>query len=661
MEPGKVIEYIEDRTFKVAVCLQDRGNRIQALNEAGREVNLGVARILHIDDHPLNLKEPRHRVEEHIRAVAAKRKELQERIDVKEVWELVEGEDSSFDPAFLADLVFGDASSPDHEAAFVRAVINDHIHFKYKDNRAYPQTSEKVALLLEQREIEARREEELNRESVWLKNVLAGGRVPEDIDGHGDLIEALKAAALGDSIAPLFRKGEALLKRAEVGGADKAFDVLVKLGIWTPDQNLDLDRYQVPIAFPDEVEEQARWLVAEGPGSTDGRVDATDLMMLTIDSMATSDFDDALSIEKTDTGFQLGIHITDVAAYLDPGTPLDECAKERGTSIYMPDERIAMLPSEISDKLCSLRAGEEKLALSLLVDLDSSLQVGAYRFVPSVIRVKRRLTYSEVNLLQDRDEHIHVLAQIARQLMQQRLDAGAIPQPPFEIAVSIEPDGNVSIKKIERDSISRIIVSESMILANRLAAEFLGLIEVPAFFRSQGPPKERIEGDLCNDLFCIFKQRRQLQPLNLQTRVAAHSCLGVPAYTNMTSPLRRYMDLVTQRQIMSALSGESLVYSEDQLREMLVELEPAIKRANMIKNRRHRYWMLKYFKKMQGQTAQALVLEKHARNYRVVLTDALFECNLSFLPTVQLQPGEYIQVRIDRSNPRDDVFRISLS
>jgi exoribonuclease-2 len=327
----------------------------------------------------------------------------------------------------------------------------------------------------------------------------------------------------------------------------------------------------------------------------------------------------------------------------------------------MPDERIAMLPSEISDRLCSLREGEEKLALSLMVDLGSDLEITGYRFAPSSIRVKRRLTYSEVNLLHDRDEDIHVLALIARKLMQQRLDAGAIPQPPFEIALALEPDGNVSIKKIERDSISRIIVSESMILANRLAAEFLGSCGVPAFFRSQAPPKERIEGDLNNDLFCIFRQRRQLQPLNLQTRVAAHSCLGVSAYTNMTSPLRRYMDLVAQRQIISVVSGEAPVYGEDQLKAMLMELEPAVKRANLIKNRRHRYWMLKYFKRMQGQAVQALVLEKHARSYRVVLTDAMFECNLSFLPSVQLQPGEYIQVRIDRSNPRDDVFKISLS
>ena len=85
MEPGRVVEYMEDRMFKVAVCLQNRGNRIQALNEASREVNLGVARILHVDNRPLNLNEPRHRVEEKIRAVAAKRKALQDSIDVKEV------------------------------------------------------------------------------------------------------------------------------------------------------------------------------------------------------------------------------------------------------------------------------------------------------------------------------------------------------------------------------------------------------------------------------------------------------------------------------------------------------------------------------------------------------------------------------------------------
>ena len=660
MEPGSVVEYIEDRVYKVAVCVVDRGNRVQVLNESGREVNLGLARVLYSGGRRLNLKEPRHKIEESLRGISAHRKEIQSKIDLTEIWELVAEEDGSYDPAFLSEIVFGEGSDADHEAAFIRAVIDERTRFKFKDGRIYPLSAEKVAQVLEQREAERRREEELDRESSWLKGAFEQGGPPPDLEEHANLIESLKAAALGDPVHPLFKMGEALLKRAELGGKERAFDVLVRLGLWSPDQNLDLERLQVPVEFApgvlDDVDRLVEWPL---PGENKHE-DLTHLPAITIDSLSTSDFDDALSIIRKGDGYEFGIHIADVSAYVFPESPLDDCGKERGTSIYMPDGRIAMLPSEISDRLCSLREGMDRPALSLLVDLNEELDVRGYRFVSSVIRVKRRMTYSEVDLIHDRDEDMVVLSKIAGKLLRRRIEAGAIPQPPFEVSVTVEPDGSVGLKRIERDSISRLIVSESMIFANCLAAEFLHASEVPGFFRAQAEPKERVEGDLEKDLFAMYRQRRQLQPLVLQTQKSPHSSLGVSAYTNMTSPIRRYMDLVVQRQLLSVIKGSPPPYSEGRLKEMLMEIEPVVKRANLLKNRRYRYWMLKYFKKLRGQGMQALVLEKHPRSYRILLTDTLFECNLPIVSSVALKPGEHVQVRVDRSNPRDDILKVSL-
>ncbi len=661
MEIGHVLEYMEERSFRVALCLLDRGSRIQALNEAGREVNMGIARILHVDHRRLNTKAPRHRIQEQLKTISEKRKSLAGFIDIREIWELVTGEDSSFEPVYLADILFGENTSPDHEAAFIRAVIQDKVHFKFKDHRVFPQSPDKVSRLLEQQEIERRREEELGRESEWLTDVLEHGLTRESALAHRETVEALKQTAMGDPNFPLFRKGEEILRRSGLGGWEQAFDVLVRLDVWSPDHNLDIERYQIPMVFPPEAEEHVHDLVTRGSLPAHDREDLRDMAPMTIDSASTSDYDDALSVSFTGNGYRLGIHITEVAGYILPETVLDRCARERGTTIYLPDERVSMLPTEISDRLCSLRVGEEKRALSLLVDLDATLEITGYSFVPSLIRVARRLSYSEVDLLWDRDEELKVMARFSQKLLQKRLDSGGLPQPPFEMALYVEPDGNVVLKRIERDSVSRILVSESMILANRLAAEFLGNRNVPALFRGQSEPKERIEGDLCNDLLCIFRQRRQLQPLLMDTRPVPHSCLGVEYYTNMTSPLRRYMDLVVQRQILAELSQTPPLYSHEALKQMLQEVEPAVKRANLVKNRRYRYWMLKYFKKLQGQKFQALVLERHMRNYRVLLTDTLFEANLPLVPAMELKPGEYVSIRIDRANPRDDLFKISLS
>ena len=269
-----------------------------------------------------------------------------------------------------------------------------------------------------------------------------------------------------------------------------------------------------------------------------------------------------------------------------------------------------MFPQEIADNLCSLRQDEERLALSLFIDLDKDVNVVSFRFSPSVIKVSRRLTYQEVDLLEGREPFVDSLRDITFALQNKRFENGALPQPPFEVAVSVDPQGEVGVRKIERDSVSRTIVSESMILANTIAARFLKESGAPCLFRSQEPPQERVKGDFDSDPYLLFQQRRYLKRMIISSAAGIHSSLGVDQYTHITSPIRRYLDLVMQRQIMSMLVEGQPRYSSEDLEKLSLQLGPSLKRSNMVRQRRNRYWLIRYFERLVGTTTQAVVLRK---------------------------------------------------
>jgi exoribonuclease-2 len=661
MDPGQVVEFIEDHKFIVGVCMQSKGDRLNALTQEGREVNLSSSRLLHISPEHLSLTQPRNSLLESLQKHAGQRDKLKKSINLQELWDLVQGEDENFEVFFLADIIFGNYPASDHEAALLRAILENKVYFRYHQGRISARDPEKVERLLAQREQQRSREQDLEEEATWLKAALSGGEIGS-LEGKQHIIESLKQVSLGDKTRPLFKNGKDLLERAGFAAEEEALDILVRLGVWHPDQNIDLLRQEIPTEYPPEVYQDAERAMAQNMLDREKpeRMDLTDECIITIDGMATRDFDDALSLVKTDFGYHLGIHIADVSAYVLKDTPVDRHARLLGTSVYLPDDRISMFPQGIADNLCSLREGEKRLALSLLVDLDAEGRTLNFSFHPSVIQVNKRLTYQEVDLVGGKGPVIEDLARIASILLKNRMKNGALVQPPFEIAVWVDSSGEVFVRKIERDSVSRSIVAESMVLANTLAACFLKEKGIPCLFRSQEEPSERLKGDFDNDPYLLYRQRTLLKRIVVDTEPLAHSGLGVDAYTHMTSPIRRYMDLVIQRQIMAMLDNRSQPYTSEELKALALEIEPALKRVNLVRQRRQRYWLIRYFERMIGEKTPAVVLKRFPRYCRILLTDYLLECSLQKQGNISLIPGDHILVRFDRAKARDDILRLSL-
>jgi exoribonuclease-2 len=323
----------------------------------------------------------------------------------------------------------------------------------------------------------------------------------------------------------------------------------------------------------------------------------------------------------------------------------------------MPDRKIPMLPSCLSEDLCSLKAGQLRPAISIFATIDRSYNITDYEIMPSLIKVARQLTYFDVNIIADDDKEIVALRNIAEKFRQNRMASGAVQITLPDINVWIGSAGEITVNKINRESPGRMLVSEIMIMANWLTARFLAEHHVPAIFRSQTSPRERLYKGNDGTLFQNWMQRKLLSRFVLTPEPESHSGLGLNAYVTATSPIRKYFDLATQRQIRAVLGLEK-PYTIEEINNIIQMLEEPMSRVAKAQYNRNRYWLLKYLEKHIGQKEEAIVLYKKRNNYQILLTEYLIECELSLSSGFTLKPEDLIQVTLQHANARKDAVSV---
>uniref|UniRef100_A0A7V4G707 RNB domain-containing ribonuclease n=1 Tax=Desulfobacca acetoxidans TaxID=60893 RepID=A0A7V4G707_9BACT len=645
----------------MAAVLEVKGERLQVLTQTNRELTVARKRILHAC--PAGKAGARSRQEwlTLLEETARRREQLKGEINLEEVWELLAAEEKSLPVEEMADLWFGSAL-PDQVAAMGRALFEDRFLFKYKDGRWLPHTAEVVESLKEK----ARREEETRRELAeaarWLRTAWEGGEIT-DPAWRERLLPALREVAVFGQEAPAYPVLKSYLDQAKIPGEDAPFRILVRLGVFSEDENLALYRLEVPVEFPEPVLAAAHLLTRDQPPDPYAalREDLTHLECLTIDGERTRDLDDALSLEPHPEGWVLGVHIADVSSLVPPDSPLDREAQERATSIYLPETRLPMLPEEISEDVLSLVAQQERRSLSFLAVVTETGELRSWELKPSLIRVRRRLSYTEADRLLARDETLERLHGLTAALKARRLAQGGYELKLPEVWVSFDAHHQVQVTVENQETPSHELVSEAMVLANRLAAEFLSEQGVPAIFRGQPEPREPIERDAPKTLLELWLDRRKLSRVTMELTPQPHWGLGLPCYTFASSPIRRYLDLVSHRQVLSVLAGGPPAYSGEDLARILTVIEPAMRRAAQLKFQRLRYWLLKYLSQRVGQKLEALVVEAQPHRTRLLFPDILLEVPWSAPATLRLKPGDTVQVRLDKVLPREDQVKLSLA
>lgn len=357
--------------------------------------------------------------------------------------------------------------------------------------------------------------------------------------------------------------------------------------------------YDLPVEFPEKVLNQA---VRVGKDVSDadcqGRKDLREWMMVTIDGEDAKDLDDAVSVTKEGGNFRLGVHIADVTNYVQERSALDREALKRGTSVYLADRVIPMLPHKLSNGICSLNAGEDRLALSCIMTVSPEGDVTDHEIAETVVRVERRMSYNGVAKILDGDEKavreneefvpmIRMMKELSEILREKRGRRGSINFDFVETKIELDENGHpVDIKPYERNAATKII-EDFMLLANETVAEEYFWRELPFLYRTHEAPDEekmRQLGAFINNFGYHIHVRNEVRPKEIQkllgkvegtpeeplisrlalrsmkqarytTENTGHFGLAAKYYTHFTSPIRRYPDLQIHRIIKENLRG----------------------------------------------------------------------------------------------------------
>jgi exoribonuclease II len=657
IEPGTIVEYIEQQRMVCAVVLEFNDQRVKLLNENGEEANQKIARLSHISRIRLKIGNGREKLVASLKQTSASRQALSRTININELWEILSPTGERVDLPTMTGLCFPNKPNSDHEAAVIRACFDGRVYFKFDQDSFFAHPEEQVAKNLSREKEKQDREEFIMDAAAWLSQALSDPSIRLN-ESSIRFVDILKSYYLFGKESPHHTLARAIMVQANVENIEKIFEVMVNIGFWNPNQNLDLYRYKIPIEFSEKVTKRAEEIKVKDPESR--RKNLIYLPMMTIDGPGTMDFDDAISFEAEGGFYRIGIHIADVGAYIPKGDVVDMEMMERGTSIYMPDMRIPMLPPSLAENICSLKSGEIRPAISVFVKTSLHADIFEYEVAPSLVQVKQQWTYNYVDQIAESDPVIISLCEIARNFRKKRIDKGAVLISLPEISIRVFEGDEISVRRIDRESPSRLLVAEMMIMANWLMAKFLAEHQMPAIFRSQPEPRARLYNQRGEGtLFQNWMQRRMLNRLVLNTNPENHSGLGLDAYVTATSPIRKCFDLVTQRQIRSCLNLDA-PYSAEEIQQIVSALEQPLSHAMLVQNHRHRYWLLKYLEGKVGAKEEAVVLDRRRDGYTILLTTYLIECKLSLSGGWNLKPQDLVQVTIQHVNARRDVLTVSL-
>lgn len=359
-------------------------------------------------------------------------------------------------------------------------------------------------------------------------------------------------------------------------------------------------KHGLPLQFPDDVIDHANRVpdvITEK--DLEGRRDLRGEMIVTIDGEDAKDLDDAVTVTKLENGnYKLGVHIADVSHYVEEGSPIDREAYERGTSVYLVDRVIPMIPHRLSNGICSLNPKVDRLTLSCEMEITPQGEVVSHDIFQSVIRTTERMTYSDVNkILVDKDEALRekyaplvpmfeLMAELADILRTKRMKRGAIDFDFKEAKVLVDENGKPYDVVLRERSVAERLIEEFMLVANETVAEHFHWLNVPFMYRVHEDPKpeklQRFLEFITNFGYVVKGTGNQIHPRALQQILEAvrgepeemvistvmlrsmkqarydaeslgHYGLSTEFYTHFTSPIRRYPDLIVHRLIRTYL------------------------------------------------------------------------------------------------------------
>jgi exoribonuclease-2 len=609
-QPGDLVGLVDDRGPHFAVLLAIRGSRgTLSLGPEGRPASEPLRRLDVIaaaarDSDPARtiLQSPWGLSADRLAALTPSRRET------ATAWVLLQeeaGPDAEGKPLSLVAFtdLLGDGQSAAGRAACWLWLQGPQTLFRWRQGQVWPLPGREVRRLRRERWLLARTAE---RQRRWGELLRARRPLPplQELGPEAERdVALLRRWAEGDVDEPLGDLLRRQLQQARCATESGAIrHLLVELGLWSAHHLPSLARSPWQLGFSAEQLAEAERLVAEAdreqPGDAERR-DLTGLHTVTIDDDDTADIDDGLSLEWQGEQPRLWIHVADPGRLIAADSLLDREARRRGTSLYLARDALPMFPPQLATGPFSLRSGQRCAAWSLAVDLDGDGAIASQSLHRSWVRPAYRLSYADADELlelappQERDLlTLHALLQLRRRW---RVARGAL--------LLDQPEGRVRCRQgkaeleIVEPGAARLLVAEAMILAGAALAAHGQRSALALPYRSQLPSTLPTPAELAGLAPGPVRHaalKRCLSRGSLGTTPAPHFSLGLEAYVQATSPIRRYSDLLVQRQLAAQQAGLP-VLSEAEMAERLTEIEAPLREAIAISRDDQRHWQQVWF------------------------------------------------------------------
>jgi len=537
---------------------------------------------------------------------------------LKELWELVVDENRNFTLEELASLADG-GWTPKNALIIYNALISG-LYFGGTINEI--RVKNRDELEIEEKKRQQKENEEQERQAFLSRLKNKAIVLPDD----AHYLQDVEALALGKSEKSKTMRG-AELKEDPIA----AHKLLLELKFWDAFVNPYPSRNEVSASSP----KIGPNLPLAAPPEDEERADLTHLAAYAIDDEESTDPDDAISLEN---GSTLYVHVADPAASIFPGSPADIEARGRGATLYSPETTARMLP-EIALDFYALGLTEKSKALSFKLNLAGDGEIEKVEIFPSIVSV-RRMSYKEA----DSAGELIDLEKLAERNLARRLKAGAtvIDFPQVHIKVK---DKEISISPLPEYK-SNLLVRECMLLACEGAARWALERHIPFPFISQetqNPPAELETG-----YAGAFQLRKTMHSRVLSTKPGLHQGLGLDIYTQVTSPLRRYIDLLAHQQIRACLRGQKLI-SEDEMLARLGCADRATFAVTKAERASRLHWTAAYLSGKEGMEAQAIILEKRGAHASVLIPTLGLETQTTLSgPNTALNPNDQITLKLSK-------------
>jgi exoribonuclease-2 len=532
--------------------------------------------------------------------------EIPESLDsLNETLELLQGETVSL--AELAEFLYGDYTPQSAWSSWM--LLLDGLYFEGDIEAIQPRPTDIIAKEKQERESKKAKKE------AWdslLERIKKGQIKAED---HTCLVE-VEQLACGE------RKNSRILKTLKISETmEDAHKLLLRLNYWQPEYNpwprrMGVDMSKLELEIPAAIDTKRR--------------DLQYLQAWAIDDTGNQDPDDAISLD----GDRLWVHIADVSSIIAPDSELDIEARARGSNLYLPDQTVHMLPTGITEKL-GLGLQEQSPALSIGFIVSATGELEDIEVCFSKIKVTR-ITYDAANA--ELDSTFADLNVLTKRYRQRRLDNNAAILELPEVNIHVKK-GEITIQPYQNDG-SRQLVAECMLAAGEAVSQFAHENNIPIPYAYQPEPEEIQHPQKPSEHYAY---RRCFKASRHDTSPAPHFGLGLPQYTRVTSPLRRYLDLVTHQQLRAFISGQPMLEHDALVKRIAISRETSIA---MRKAERFsaQHWKMLYLKKNKDWQGEAIVVMLNERNTTVITPTLALEPKIRTKGKVELDQSLTIQV-----------------